>query len=157
VTASRSRTSLPALAAILVAACGAPKPTDVGVVITLRGAAGQPVHGVDLALALPADAELEFDRTTGRIGSRTILLAPGAVRASVDGTFTPHKSTPSVRLLVASQVPLRDGELLVLVARQKGGGPPNVVRYEVASSRIAGADGQPMAGASAWVSGVRAR
>jgi hypothetical protein len=97
------------------------------------------------------------DAATGRLSTRAISLRAGAAVATIDGRFVPNPSTPSVRILLASREPMRDGEVAALDATVTSAIVPPRARFEVASAAVAGPDGASVPGATGWVSAVEER
>jgi len=147
------------VAALLVsgAGCGAPKERPVRIVLSLHGAAGRPVHGFDVTVALPAGTTVPHDPSTRRISPGALALFAAAGEATADGRYSPHASAPSIRILLASKTPMRDGEVVSLLATVTSVAEPARARFEVASSAISGPDGASVSGATGWVSAVDAR
>src|SRR5512133_47518 len=106
------------LAAALTAlpACQRAASRPVRIVLSLSGAAARPVHGLDLIVALPEGASVPYDASTGRISPQALAPRGGAAGATLDGRFKPHPTTPSIRILLASQAPMRDGEVAAIDA-----------------------------------------
>jgi hypothetical protein len=138
-------------------ACGRPQERPVRIVLSLHGAAGRPVHGFDVTVALPTGATVPHDPSTHRISPGALTLLAAAGDAAVDGRFVPHASAPSLRLLLASRTPMRDGEVAAIRATVTSVAEPSRARYEVASAAISGPEGAPVSGATGWVSAVEAQ
>jgi len=144
-------------AAVLLAACGAPEERPVRIVLSLHGAASRPVHGLDLTVALPPGTRVPHDAATGRLSPAALALRAGASAATLDGRFHPSASAPSIRLLLASTKPMRDGEVAVVEATVSSAVAPSRGRFEVASAAVSGPGGAPVPGATGWVSAVEVR
>jgi hypothetical protein len=112
---------------------------------------------VDLTVALPAGASVAFDPTTGRISPAALTLRAGAASATVDGKFKPHPTAPSIRVLVASSEPLRDGALVAVDVVVTSSVAPGIGRFEVARSAVSGPGGAPVPGPVGWVSALEPR
>lgn len=138
-------------------ACGRAVERPVRIVLSLHGAAGRPVHGFDVTVALPAGASVPHDPSTRRISPGALTLLAGAGEATADGRFSPHASTPSIRILLASRTPMRDGEVVSIRATVTSVAEPARARFEAASSAISGPEGASVPGAAGWVSAVEAR
>lgn len=144
-------------AAATITGCGRVEARPVRIVLSLHGAGGRPVHGLDLTVALPAGTRVARDPATGRISTGALALRSGAAAATLDGRFVPHAATPSIRILLASKEPMRDGEVAAIDAVVTSVVAPARVRYEVASAAAAGPDGAAVPGATGWVSAVETR
>jgi hypothetical protein len=153
------RLALPAVIAIAatLTSCGREEARPVRIVVSLQGAGARPVHGLDLAVALPEGMTVPHDAATGRISAGALSLRGAARAAAIDGRYVRHATTPSVRLLLASKEPLPDGEVAAIDATVTAAILPARSRYEVASTRASGPDGAPVPGAVGWVSAVEAR
>jgi hypothetical protein len=146
-----------AVALVTLAGCPRAEPRRVRIVLSLAGAASRPVHGLDLTVALPEGARVAHDPSTRRLSSQALTLLDGASGATIDGHFSAHRTTPSIRILLASRVPIRDGEVAAIEVTVTSVAPPPRSRYEVASSAVTGPDGAYVTGASGWVSAVEPR
>ncbi|HSM94078.1 MAG TPA: hypothetical protein VLT47_14465 [Anaeromyxobacteraceae bacterium] len=148
-----------AAAAALTAlpACRGAEARPVRIVLSLYGAAGRPVHGLDVTVALPEGTRVAFDPATGRVAPEALALRPGAAGATLDGHFRPHASAPSIRILLASTAPMRDGEVAAIDATVTSAVAPSVGRFEVARAAVSGPGGAGVPGATGWVSGVAPR
>jgi hypothetical protein len=151
------RIAVAALAVLALAGCQRPRPWPARIVLSLSGAAGRPVHGIDLTVALPAGTTVAHDRATGRISSEALSLGAGAPTATLDGRYVAHLTTPFVRILLASREPMRDGEVAVVTASVLSAVTPPLERFEVVRSAISGADGATLPGAAGWVSAIALR
>ncbi|MGB8929906.1 MAG: hypothetical protein WCC48_01515 [Anaeromyxobacteraceae bacterium] len=138
-------------------ACRRPEPHRVRIVLSLAGASGRPVHGLDLTVALPEGAVVAHDPATGRISQQALALLEGASGATLDGRFKRHATAPSVRILLASTVPMRDGQVAAVEATVNSVFPPPRARFEVASAAVSGPGGAGVPGATGWVSAVEPR
>jgi hypothetical protein len=145
------------LALASLAACEPVQSRTVRVVLSLNGAGARPVHGLDLTVALPAGSGVAQEGSTRRISSHALALRAGAAAATLDGRFDPHATTPSIRLLLASREPMRDGEVAAVEVTVTSAVAPPRSRFEVASARVTGPGGGPVPGATAWVSAVETR
>lgn len=134
--------------------CGRAQERPVRIVLSLHGAAGRPIHGFDVTVALPAGTTVPHDRSTRRISPGALALLAAAGEATADGRYSPHATAPSVRILLASKAPMRDGEVVSLLATVTSVAEPARSRFEVASSAISGPDGASVSGATGWVSAV---
>jgi hypothetical protein len=150
-------TLLAAVALVGVAACPGAKSRSVRVVLSLHGAAGRPVHGFDVSVALPAGTTVPHDASTRRISPGALTLLSGASDATADGRFVPHATMPSIRILIASRAPIRDGEVAAVEATVISAAAPTRGAFEVASAAVAGPDGASVPGATGWVSAVEER
>jgi hypothetical protein len=150
-------TLLLALSLTSGAGCARPSERPVRIVLSLHGAAGRPVHGFDVTVALPGGTTVAHDRSTRRISPGALTLLPAAGAATADGRFVPHATAPSIRVLLASKEPLRDGEVVALLATVTSVAEPSRARFEVASSAISGPEGASVSGATGWVSAVDPR
>jgi hypothetical protein len=150
-------TLLAAVALVGVAACPGAKSRPVRVVLSLHGAAGRPVHGFDVSVALPAGTTVAHDPATRRISPGALTLLSGASEATADGRFVPNATMPSIRILVASRSSMRDGEVAAVEATVISAAAPARGAFEVASAAIAGPDGASVPGATGWVSAVEVR
>lgn len=152
---ARRATAAVALAALAsLASCQRAESRPFRIVLSLAGASGRPVHGLDLTVALPEGARVEYDAATGRISPQALAVLAGAAGAAVDGRFKPHATTPSVRILLASKLPLRDGEVVAIDATVTSVVSPSRSRFEVASATVSGPGGAGVPGATGWVSAV---
>lgn len=143
-----------AVALATLAGCQRAEPRRVRIVLSLAGAASRPVHGLDLTVALPEGARVAHDASTRRLSSQALTVLDGARDATIDGHFSTHRTTPSIRILLASREPIRDGEVAAIEVIVTSATPPPRSRYEVASSAVTGPDGASVTGASGWVSEV---
>lgn len=148
---------LAALSAALAGGCQRPRPWPTRIVLSLAGAAGRPVHGIDLTVALPAGAQVPHDEATGRIATEALSLGAGAATATLDGRFVAHPTAPFVRILLASREPMRDGEVAAVTGSVLAAVTPPRERFEVVRAAISGADGASVNGATGWVSAVELR
>jgi hypothetical protein len=146
-----------ALALLALGGCVRAQPHPVRIVLSLHGARGRPVHGLDLTVALPAGSTVAHDASTGRISADALSLRRGAAGATLDGRFVFHPTTPSIRILLASEEPMRDGEVATVDATVTSTEVPSRGRFEVASAAVAGGDGASVPGATGWVSAVEPR
>ena len=112
------------VAVAALAACERPVARPVRIVLSLAGAHGRPVHGLDLTVALPTGTSVAHEPATRRVARGALTLRAGARDAAADATFSPHATTPSIRLLLASKEPLRDGEVAALGLHRDVVGPP---------------------------------
>jgi hypothetical protein len=138
-------------------ACQRAESRPLRIVLSLSGAAARPVHGLDLIVALPEGASVPYDAATGRISPQALSPRAGALGATLDGRFKPHATTPSIRILLASQAPMRDGEVAAIDATVTSAAPPPRARFEVARAAVSGPGGAGVPGATAWVSAVEPR
>lgn len=150
---------VPALAAAALAvgllACPVrAAPTRVEVTLAIQGGAGTPLHGIDAQVALPAGAAVASDPATGRVAPQAMALVLAVRNAVVEGRFTPHARTPSLRVLVASLAPLPPGPVLTVTVTVPGGVPP-ASAFEMARSLVAGESGAPVGSAVVVVASVR--
>jgi hypothetical protein len=157
----RARLAAPTLLALaLLAGCpraAAPVTRPVTVTVALAGAGQAEVHGLDLTLALPAGASVAHEKATGRLAPSALGLLGGAAGGVADGTFVPHRTAPSVRLLVASPARLADGDLLTVAVEVAGDRVPEPGAFAVAGSRASGPGGAVVPTGAAWISSVAAR
>src|SRR5512138_3660987 len=102
----RARPLALALALAVVAApgtgCERPRTWTARIVVSLSGAAGRPVHGLDVTVSLPAGALVTHDPSTRRISAAALSPGSGAPAATLAGSYAAHATAPHVRLLVAS-------------------------------------------------------
>ncbi len=156
---ARVRRGLLAFAVALtsLAACQRVEPRRVRIVVSLYGTASRPVHGLDVTVALPTGASVAHEGATRRLSARALTLLGGARDATIDGHFAAHATTPSIRILLASQEPMREGEVAAIELTVTSAADPPRSRYEVASSAVTGPDGASVAGATCWVSAVEIR
>jgi hypothetical protein len=150
-------TLLVAVALGSLTGCPAAKPRSVRIVLSLHGAGGRPVHGFDVTVALPAGSRVAHDAATRRISPGALTLLAGATAATADGRFVPHATTPSIRVLLASRTPLRDGEVAAIEATVTSATAPSRGQFEVVSAAVAAPDGASVPGATGWVSAVEIR
>jgi hypothetical protein len=148
-------TAAAALAAL--PACKRAEARPIRIVLSLDGAAGRPVHGLDLTVALPEGAHVDWDPGTGRISPQALSVRPGAAGATLDGRFRPHATVPSIRVLLASTAPMRDGEVVAVDLSVTSALPPARGRFEVARAAVSGPGGAGVPGATGWVSDVEPR
>lgn len=139
------------------AGCGSARPRSTRIVLSLQGAAGRPVHGLDLTVALPKGAEVAYDKATGRISPGVITLREGALHAIVDAHYVSHETAPFIRVLLASRDPMRDGEVAAVELTVVSAATPPRERFEVVRAAVAGEGGGGLPGATGWVSEVEVR
>lgn len=125
--------------------------------LSLHGAGARPVHGIDLTIALPAGSRIAQEGSSRRISAHALELRSGAAAAALDGRFDPHATTPSIRFLLASREPMRDGEVAAVEVTVTSAVAPPRSRFEVARALVTGPGGTPVPGATAWVSAVETR
>jgi len=129
-------------------------PTRVEVTLAIKGGAGTPLHGIDAQVALPAGAVVASEPATGRVAPQALVLLLAVRNAVVEGRFTPHAKTPSLRVLVASLTPLAPGPVLTFTMTIPGG-VPTPSAFEVARSLVAAESGAPVGNAVVVVTSVR--
>ena len=139
------------------AGCPVARPRSVRIVLSLHGAAGRPVHGFDVTVALPTGSHVAHEAATRRLSPGVLTLLAGAAAATADGRFVPHATTPSIRVLLASRTPLRDGEVAAIEATVTSTTAPSRGQFEVVSAAVAAPDGASVPGATGWVSAVEIR
>jgi hypothetical protein len=152
------RAAVAALAAVLATSltgCARPREWRVRIVLSLSGAAGRPVNGIDVSVALPAGASAPHEAGGGRIASQALALRGGAAAATLDGKYVSHPTNPYVRILLASREPMRDGEVTAVELTVTSSVTPPRERFEVVRSMVSGPDGATVPGAGCWVSGVQ--
>src|SRR5512133_3339094 len=154
---ARAPALLVAAAICAAGACQAPKARPIRIVVSLHGAAGRPVHGFDVTVALPAGTSVPHDATTRRLSPGSLSVLAGAAEAAADGNFVPSDRGPSIRILLASRSPMRDGEVAAVLTTVTSSAAPPRGAFEVVRAAVAGPDGGSVPGATGWVSAVELR
>jgi len=153
----RAALLLAATALFLSSGCARPRAWTARIVLTLGGAAGRPVHGLDVTVALPTGAEVAHDASTGRLLAGALSRGGAAATATLDGRFVAHRTAPFVRILLASREPMGDGEVVAAAASVLSAVTPPIARFEVVRVVVSGPEGASVPGASVWVSAVELR
>lgn len=139
------------------AGCQRPHAWTARIVVSLSGAAGRPVHGMDVTIALPAGTRVAHEPSTDRLSASALSHGSGAPTAALDGRFVAHETAPFVRILLASREPMRDGEVAAVTATVLSAVTPPRERFEAVRVAVSGPDGATVPGATAWVSAVEVR
>ena len=155
--ATRLLLLLGALAALPLAGCQRPREWQARIVLSLGGAGGRPVHGIDVSVALPTGARVAHDAATGRIAPEALAPGGGSAAATIDGRYVPHATAPFIRILIASREPIRDGEVAAVTLTVLSAVTPPRERFEVVRSAVSGPDGASVPGAAGWVSAIELR
>jgi hypothetical protein len=134
----------------------APQSRAVAVTLSVTGAGAVPVHALDVTLALPAGGTVANEAASGRVSASALAGRGGAARAVVEARFAPGGARPTVRLLLASDTALGDGEVVAVKATVRGAAVPAPSAFATSAVTVAGPDGAPVPGAAVAVTGVAA-